>query len=96
MSIPADEGLANELFDAPTHAQRPIAREDVGAGWSPETRYATEDIAEETLIPHPALREFVELVECLGHQLTDDEAMLVNVIVRQQNAIVALVGRGRE
>lgn len=54
------------------------------------TAYTTREIEEETLEPHPALRVFVRQVEEDGYQITPNEALLINVIVRQQHALTAM------
>ncbi len=54
------------------------------------TAYSTEAIEEETLEPHPALRAFVQQVEEGGYQPSPNEAMLINVVVRQQDALAAM------
>lgn len=54
------------------------------------TFYGAKDIEEETLEPHPALRVFVRQVEGEGYQPTPNEALLINVIVRQQHALTAM------
>lgn len=55
-----------------------------------ETRYTTEDLMQETLWPHPALAALVREIEEGGRVPTPTEALLINVIVRQQNVIVAV------
>jgi len=57
------------------------------------TDYTAEDIAEETLMPHPALRRYVELIEAGELSPTICEAMLIDVIVRQQMALSAVVAQ---
>lgn len=55
-----------------------------------ETHYTTDDLTEETLEPYPALRALVGRIEARGGIVTTDEAILINVIARQQNALAAL------
>lgn len=50
-----------------------------------------DDLNVETLIAHPDLEPFVWSVENGFHQPTLSEAMLVDVIVRQQDALVAVL-----
>jgi len=54
------------------------------------TAYTTGEIAAETLQPHPALRAFVRQVEEGDYQPTPNEALLINVVVRQQHALTAM------
>lgn len=55
------------------------------------TDYTIEDVNEETLQAHPELRALVDRFEHEGEEPTPTEALLINVVVRQQNALYAVV-----
>jgi len=54
-----------------------------------QTHYTAEDITEETLEPFPELRALVAAIEGGTHRPTATEALLINVVVRQANAMYA-------